>query len=876
MKEEKDMHPPRWATQLLHLYCKAELLEDLEGDLYEYFIRNQKTKGPIKARLIYILDVVKFCRPYTLRKPEFVNPLFNRIMIGSYIKTSGRSMLRNKLFSSINVIGLAVSMTVGLFLIAVLTDILSYDRFHTHYNNIYRINSRYQYLQDHSGDFFATTSMKAAKAIAAELTGVESVAIMRRGFSGDMQYKETTASLKGFFANEKMLSVFTFKLLHGNPETALKEPFSVVITEGAAKKLFGNEPAIGQVILYDKAKEYTVTGVMQDVPHDSHMHFDILASLSTREITEKDNKREWAWDNMWNTWAYLYIPDPSHLDGIQAGLNALSVREDPTVKNTHIELILEPLGNIMTGNDLSNQIGRTLGRDLLLIFLGLTSVVILSACFNYTNLSIARSLKRTREVGIRKVIGALKGHVLGQFVTEALIISLISLLAAILLFEILKPWFLGLNPDLQELLKLDLSTPLLMWFLLFALLIGTAAGLFPALYFSSINAVQVLKGTFRVSGKLTGRKALIVVQYCISLILITATIIMYKQYHHFLAYDLGYNTKDILNIELKGNKPELLEKELEQLPEVKGMALSAMVTSVGDYWGTNMKNPNNPDDSAGVRVNRIDENYLPLLEHALLAGRNFNYKEKRAEEGEVIVNEQVLKRFDIADRIPSQAIGQEVRIEGKPMTIIGVIKDFQYGRANNKSGEEVIMRYIGEMPEYLNVKFSTTDFQAFKEKINHIWKKIDPVHPMEAELYEDKIKEGFKGMEASVKLAGFIAFLAIVIASLGMLGMVVFTTETRIREVSIRKVMGASEGRLLYLLGKGFFLLLLLAAAISLPVTWLVFEKIMLPMLANHLPLGVAEMTLGTLAVMVLALVMISSQTIKVARSNPAVVLKNE
>jgi putative ABC transport system permease protein len=854
------------------------LLEDLQGDLNEYFDRNIKKKGARRARWIYVVDVFKFFRLYTIRKPEFINLLIHWIMLGSYIKTSGRSLVRNKLFSTINIFGLAISMTVGLILIGMLSDIYSYDKFNENYNNVYRVISQYEYLNRQDENWNATTSLKAGKAIQESFTGYENLSIIRRGFDGDVKYGETIVPLDGLYADPNIFKVFTFPLVEGNQETALQNPFTVVLTEMAARKLFGGKKALGEIVILNNDKEYTIMGVMKDIPEFSHMHFEMLGSLSTREITEKENVNELAWDNVWSWWVYVLMPERPDLNGFKENLDKLSATEDPAIKNTHIEMKLQPLREIMTGDNLSNQIGRTMGSTLIWIFLSLTFVVLLSAVFNYTNLSIARALKRSKEVGIRKVIGAVRGNVLGQFVTEAVIVALLSLASAVFLFVFLKPYFLTLNPDLQELLKMNVTPTLVLYFILFAVFIGIVAGLFPALYFSKINAVQVLKGlsAVRFTGRLTTRKVLIVFQYCISLMLITGTLIMYKQYHHFLDYDLGYNTKDILNIQLQGNNPERLMKELNELPEVKGISQSGIVMSTGTYWGENMKFPDNPDDSANVRMNRIDESYLQLHDFHLLAGRNFNYKPKDAEENEVIVNEQVLKRFEIADRIPSKAIGQVVIVERKPMTIIGVIKDFQYGRANNKSGDEVAMRYIDDKPDNLNVKFSTDDFPAFNEKIKKIWKGMDDIHQYQAELYEDQIKKGFQGFDASMKVAGFIAFLAIVIASLGMLGMVVFTTEARVKEVSIRKVLGASEGKLLYLLGKGFFLLLATAAIIALPVTYLFFEKVMLPMIANHAPIALNEMIPGVLVVMLIALIMIAWQTLKITRTNPAEVLKAE
>jgi putative ABC transport system permease protein len=877
MKREQIALPPRWATRLLSWYCKPELLEDLQGDLNEYFERNIKSHGIKKAKLIYILDVFKFFRLYTIRKPEFLNLLINFIMVGSYIKTSGRSIVRNKLFSAINIVGLAISMSVGLLLISILLDTYSYDKFHVNHARIYRVLSHYQYLENKDKNFMATTSMRTAKTIKESFTGHEDVAILHGGFNGDMTFGEKTIPLNGLWANESMFKVFTFPLLQGNSATALKEPFSVVLTEKAAKKMFGDDEAIGKSIIFNNDKAYTITGIMKDVPTFSHMKFEMLASLSTREVTEKDNVNELAWDNLWNTYTYVKLPEQQDLALFQTNLDNLCAKENPSVKNTIVTLKLQPMDSIMMGESLGNQIGPTMGSTLLWVLTGLSFVVILSACFNYTNLSVARSLRRSREIGIRKVIGALRSHVIGQFVVEAIIISLSALVAAFVIFLVLRPHFKSIEPSLQELLTLNISPLLVICFIGFALFTGVAAGFFPALFFSRINAVQVLKsanGT-KVFKKLTLRKALIIFQYSISLMLITATLIMHKQYKHYMNFDLGFSTENILNIRLRGNKAELLKKELNELPEVKGISESGMITSVGSYWGTFIKNPTNPEDSATVALNIVDENYIPLHDHHLLAGKNFTPHSDDTEESEVIVNQQVLKRFNLP-KDPSLSIGEILHVGDKDLRIVGVMKDFQYGRANNETGKETIFRYSKKETQNLNVKLLSNDLPATYAKIESIWKELDPVHSLEAKFYDDEIEESFKGLSASMKLAGAIAFLAVCIASLGLLGMVVFTTETRMKEISIRKVMGATEGGLVYLLGRGFFVLLGIAAMISLPLTYFFFEQVMLPKIANHAPLGFIEGLIAVIVVMIIAIVMIGTQTLKVAKANPAEVLKSE
>lgn len=879
MKEQQPVKPPKWAQRFLSWYCRPELLEDLEGDLTEYFERNVKTKGSLRARLIYSIDVLKFFRSYTLRKPEFFNLLIQWIMIGSYIKTSGRNIVRNKLFSTINIVGLAISMSVGLVMIAVLSDILSYDQFHKNHSRIYRVISKYQYLDNKDDNYMATTSLRAGKAIEETFAIPQEVAILRRDFSGDFKNGEKVIPLSGFWANESLFNVFSFQLLQGNPATALKDPFSIVLTETSAAKLFGNADALGKVLVLNNDKQYTVTGILKDVTTFSHFRFEILGSLSTRQILVKDDKQEMAWDNIWETWVYLLLPDDADLKALKTSMDQLSAKEDQSVKHTHIELDLQPLDKIMLGPDLGNQIGPVFGSSALWIFAGLAFVVILSACFNYTNLSIARSLRRSREVGIRKVIGALKSHVMGQFVAEAVIISLCALLIAFAVFVFLRPFFLGIEPEMQRIFVLDLSPVEILYFILFALIVGVAAGLFPALFFSRIKAIHALKDLSATSGfkKLTLRKVLIVFQYSLSIIFITSTVIVYKQYRHFVAFDLGFKTENILNIQLQGNNAALIKKELSELPEVTGISQSMIVTSVGNYWGTQMKYAANPDDSAGVYFNTIDDQYILLHEHTLLAGRNFEAKSDSAAESEVIVNQQVLKRFNIAGQDPKKAIDEIVKVNRKDLRIIGVIKDFQYGKANNNNEQkEVVFRYSANDARLLNVKIQSTDLVTTYAKIEALWNKADPVHPFEAKFYNDQLEEAFSGLRASVKVVGFLAFLAICIASLGLLGMVVFTTETRLKEVSIRKVLGATEAGLLFLLGKGFFMLLAIASAIALPVTVLFFDQLAFREFANHAPISTGDLTYGLLLIITIAALMIGIQTLKVARSNPAEVLKNE
>lgn len=874
MQSKKKINPPAWAERILSLYCRRELFEDLSGDLREYFERNVKEKGIRRAQLIYLLDVLKFCRSYTVRKPS-LNIFTQGMMISSYFKTSGRSIVRNKLFSAINVFGLAVSMSVGLLVIAFVFDFMSYDRFHGNRERIYRVYDRYEAPQ-HAIDL-ASVSVKAAKEIEANITGIDEIVLMRNGFWGDATIDDKKFPIGGLYATEKFFDVFTFPLISGNPQTALKEPYSLVVTEKTANRFFGSTDVLGKSIKFDTIN-YTVTGVAKDAPKLSHMRFDLLVSFSTAEILMPQRDPNFlSWENVWQNYIYLLLPEDANIENIQANLAKISELQNKNLDHVRITLKLQSLHEIAVGKKLENQIGPTMIPLVLWILGGLAAVIILSACFNYTNLSIARSFRRSREVGIRKVIGAQKGQVLTQFISESLLISMLALFLAFPLYLFLRTQFLGLNPHLEDLVLLELSPRLIGWFVAMAVTVGIVAGFLPALFYSRINSVQVLKNisSLKLFRHISLRKALIVVQYTISIMFISTTLIGYDQYKSFLVFDLGFSTENILNIRMQGNKGDQLKKDLMEIPGVEKISKSMMITSLGSIQGTNMKYKDSKD-SALVWLNRVDENYMPLHGHVLLAGRNLQWQPENSVEKEIIVNEQVLKRFDIANKDPQKALGEVVIVDGKKLTIVGVLKDFHYGTME-KSIEPVMFRYTSDSRDgYLNVKIVSSDLPATMKAIEKSWKKTDDIHPLDAKFYDDQIQEAYSQFSVMVKVIGFIAFLAVSIASFGLFGMVVFTTETRMKEVSIRKVLGATEKRLIFLLSRGFIVLLVVSGCIAIPLTWVFFEKVVLVNFAYHKPVGVIEIILGLGVVIVIAMVMIGLQTTKVARANPAVVLKNE
>lgn len=874
MSNRKNL-PPRWAENFLSWYCRPELLEDLQGDLNEYFHRNIKSKGIKKARLIYIIDAIKFMRLYTIRKPEFIDLLINWIMLGSYIKTSGRNIMRNKLFSFINIAGLSVSLLVSMLLIGLLNDVSSYDQFHENKDRIYRLISKYQYLDQADEQWYASSSPLAGRLVKETLAGVEDAALLYSWANNDVKIKDKTIPLEGHWANESFFHVFSFPLIQGNSSTALKEPFSIVLTEDAAIKVFGSTDAIGKTVTLDE-KEYTITGVVKTIPEFSHIKFEMLVSISTRPIIETGyEKNELAWDNIWQGYAYVLLAPDTDPAAIQKNLDNLSAEQDKTVKNTKIKLSLQPLHDIALSKQMNNSLGRTMNIKDVWIAGILTVIVLVSACFNYTNLSIARALKRAREIGVRKSVGATKGHVFSQFMVESVMIAVAALVIAAGLFVLIKPYFLSIDSSVESMVKLDFSFVSALYFVGLAIVTGLLAGFLPALFFTRVQVIKVLRGVdLKLFKNLNVRKALIVSQFTISLAFIAATVIGYKQYKHFISFDLGFATDNIINLRLQGNKPELLRKELEALPEVEDISQSRMITGIGNYYGGSMKYKD-PLDSSQINHNTIDARYIPLHKHQLIAGKNFLPVKREGTIGEVIVTENVLDHFKIGDKNRESAIGEVILLNRKEYEIVGVIKDYHYGRADGDKNK-VVLVHSETVDSYLNLKVNSTDWLTTMSKIEAAWKKIDQVHPLEASFYSKQLEDLFRGLMAMLKMIGFIALLAVSIASLGLLGMVVFTTETRLKEISIRKVMGANIFQLTYLLSKSFLSLILIATLIALPVTYYFFTEVYLVQMKNHLPVSMMDLLIGAMSMTALALIMISSQTFQAARKNPAEVLKNE
>ncbi len=876
MKDSSLPGPPRWLDRLIEWYCRPELLEDLQGDLHEYYQRNFDKKGKAFANLVFLIDVIKFFRLYTIQKPKVLGQMSFIHLSKNYFKTSVRSLARNKLFSTINIVGLAISMSIGILMITYLSQLLSYDEFHEKKDRIYRVNSTYSDITGTDPFDLGSNSVFIGQKLREEMPELEEVLIMRRNFRRDFKKGDNVIPSRGLYAEHTFFDFFSFELLEGDPETALKEPYSIVLTESVAGKLFGDDPAVGQIV-QEGEESFTVTGLMADVPFNSHMQFEVLCSFKTAEVIAlKEGQESFdTWRSIWMNHVYVLLPEGYSPEVLQSNLDRIASGENATRDRYTITFHLQNLGNMTPGPELSNNIGPTTSW-LMIQQLGLLiAIVIASSCFNYTNLSIARSLRRMKEVGIRKVVGANRTQVFTQFVFEAIILSTLSLVVAFGIYQLVKPSFVQIVLETTP-MSMGFQWIHLLYFFVFALVIGFMAGGLPAWVLSKVQALSILQD-FSGKGLVKGinfRKVLIVFQFVISMALIIAATIDYRQYKFSINFDLGFRTENVVNMHLRRNEANLFLPGLNQIPEVQQISMSGMLPNTGEQWGEDVKYKD-PMDSVDVHLNYVSKDYPELHDLKFLAGGSFPFDDKDSSQF-VIIDESLRARLGFAS--PIDAVGETLTIDqgNTKLQVTGVIQDYQYVKIRNESKPSILIQGTSDDFVWINLLVQSADPLALMTKLEKVFTEVDKVHPFEALYYKDRIEHSYRDFKMQFRVFSFLAFLAISIASMGLLGMAVFTAETRMKEISVRKVLGASHQSLFYLLSKGFMRMFAIAAMIAMPFSYFFFEQMVLVDFVNRVSVNLLDLMSGVLVVLIIGLSTIGWQTRVATRANPAEVLRNE
>lgn len=806
-------------------------------------------------------------------------------MLKNYFKTALRSLVRHRFFSFINVFGLAISMTVCMAIIMLVADQMMYDRFNSKRDRIYRVNSIPLGKDGQELSETSTTTLPLRQEMEQNFSGVEKAVRIVRGFGNMWLEIEQNVNIpvSGYYADPEVLELFEYELQYGDPKTALVEPNTVVLTRKAANKLFRQENPLGETFKVGEQGVFKVTGILRETTHKSHIVFDALASMSTVPGLEKSGKRGNDLDNWyrcWAGWVYVLLEPGKTPADIQPQLSKLEQQHFAELTNPDtqqkVRYHMQNIMDITPGPLINNPIGPFLPWMFIYFFVGLAGVVMLTSCFNFTNLSIARSLTRAREIGIRKVTGALRWQIFAQFLTESVLVALFALALAVIMLFALKPVMLQLS--FARLMKWDLEANYVVYgvFVVFALVVGILAGLFPAVVLSGFQPIKVLKnlGNVKLFSNLGMRKALLVSQFTFSLVFIITVLVVFNQLQLFMRADHGFRMQNKIVVYLNNTSGDALKTELLKHSNMESITACSHLPAAGSTYGEGYKKSLEDKEWTDVSYFSGDADYLTNLNVPLVAGRFYRTEDGDANKNFIVLNERAVSAFHFAT--PLEAIGEEIIIkrDSSRKQIIGVVRDYNHQLLMQDMAPMAIINNPGEF-NILQVSY-TGSFEEAATTIESAWAVINPALKVDyrdftAEVH--KIYDIFFG--DIVYIMGVISFLAVLISCLGLLGMATYNTETRIREISIRKILGSSNGSLIYLLSKGFLIILLLAIAIALPASYFL-NMLWLEQMAFHVTVDLAVMATGVGLLVLFAVVTIGSQTLRATVINPIENLKSE
>ena len=796
-------------------------------------------------------------------------------MLYNYLKIAIRSILKNRLFSFINVFGLSFSIATGVIIIMLLADQYSFDAFNSEADRIYRVN----YSRSDQDSFIAgvaTTPMPLGEELTKRYPGVEDYTRLYRGFGNDWIkiMQDVNVPISGFFADPNALEMFQYELEHGDIQTALVEPYSVVITRETAQKLFKQENPLGEFITVGELGSYKVTGLLKPIDGKSHIKFDALASMSTTETLLKQGILEYPMDNWRNRsrgWTYLKLEAGVTAATIEDHLATISHEQYDQIEDMDATFFLQNLRQINPGPLMGNQIGPGMPMIMVWFLAALALVVIISSAFNYTNLSIARSLGRAREVGVRKVFGAVRAQIFIQFLMESVVIAFLAYLFSVAIVYFLRPIFLELN--FSQLLEFDLrqSVDVYIISLGFAMLVGMLAGALPAWFHSSVKALQALKDLngIKMFSRLGFRKLLIVVQFSLSLFLVITVWLIYNQLNYMVTKEYGFNADNNVIIQLYKSPRERLMTELQQYSNLTNVAAAGFTPASGTSSDRIIEQG---ETELTFNVHYVDEHYLDNMGIELLAGRNFG---PTGYDRKVLLNEKAVDILGLSSSFEALGHSLDLRSDSLNFEVIGVVEDYHHETLLSEI-KPLMMIYDPTEFNILHVKVNAQDYEEAIANIEKAWSTVNPGLQIEYKLLSEEIAFFANLLFGDMaKIITFISFLAILISCLGLLGMVVFSMQSRIKEVSIRKVLGATNQVLVMLLSKGFLKLMVISVVLTLPLAWWV-NNAWLDSIAYRVEIGWEVLFFSILLVSAVGIVVIGSQTWKTANTDPAAVLRDE
>ncbi|WP_420582107.1 ABC transporter permease [Reichenbachiella sp.] len=869
------MTPFRFSQRLFRWFCDPKLHPSIEGDLLELFEEQAKTKGQQKAKWQFLWEVVKLFRPGII-KSFTGNQRLNQLgMIKNYFKIGWRNVMNQKQFSGINIIGLTIGISACLLILCYVYNELSYDKYHSNLDNMYRVLHFYGDSETPAAeDYQVWGSAPAGPAMLGEFPEVKSFCRFTSPsilLLENEQKKFQEDNL--LFADSSTFQLFSWRLLVGNPMTALVEPNSIVLTQSMAVKYFGTVDIIGETLVADHEEPLKITGVMEDVPPQSQMTFDGLISMTSFYNWRPGIFSNWGYVDFYT---YLLLNENASIASLRAKNNLIYEKMSEIEKHL---LDYEPMKGAYLHSVAARQPGDigSISNVYMLSFIGLFILII--ACVNFINLATARSVERAKEVGVRKTLGALRHDLTFQFLTESMLIAIFSSLLAVGIVALIVPYFHYLvgKPIAFEGL---LTTQYVTIYAGITLLIGLLAGLYPAWVLSGFSPSQVLKGKFKSTRSGTQlRRSLVVFQFCLAIILVIATTVVYHQLKYMQNKDMGFTQDQMVVVDfgwdnVVQDRINLLKHEYLSHPDVVSVSASRAVP--GDFFpnaGTGIENPFGEIKYHAPAIFEIDADFVPNFDIKMAAGRSFSRDFVNDSIESLMINEAALSLYGYNSA--KEIIGKKFSQWGRKGKIIGVVKDFNYKSLHAKV-EPLSLRF-GQNRDLrrIAIRVNSNRMQETIAELQLIWDNLVPQRPFNFVFLDQSFNQHYKSDVRFGRLFGVFALIAIFIACLGLFGLTVYATEQRAKEIGIRKVLGASIPRIMSLISKEFLALVLVAAIVAIPISWYGMH-LWLEGFAHRVTLTLAMFAISVLSVGMIAISTIGWQIFATARRNPVDVIKDE
>jgi putative ABC transport system permease protein len=792
-------------------------------------------------------------------------------MLKNYVLTALRSLLRNKGFSIINVLGLSIGLASFILIALYVYHELSFDRYHANASRIFRIVENLR--TENEMLFQSTSSPPMGPTLLKDFPEVENYTRFQQWNLLVAKDRMAFYEPDSFIADSTVFDVFSFPLVKGNPKTALTEPYSVVLTESMARKYFADTDPVGQLLKMDN-DQFKVTGVAKDVPENSHFRFNFLISFSTWSSRNKQNEmRAWFW-NGFHT--YVLLRDKQAVANVRAGMAGFIKRNVEKGGMYYEDLPLQPLPSIYLETPRSWENGKRGSVNNIYILSIIAVFILLIASFNYVNLSTARASRRLKEVGLRKVLGAQRRTLIAQFLGESIIVSLAASFLGVGVAWVALPVF-------NELLETSLSfsafaNPLFFTagVALLALSLGVVSGAYPALVISGFQPLQIFRpGVRSMFSHQRFRKVLVTAQFVISITLVAGTILVFNQLTMVRNRDLGFTKDATLILPTNGDKviTEHLESVKHELMKVDGVISVAGSSTVPGQSSNNLYSEIEITEGkmspTNINTNFVDHDFIPGYGIKIIAGRNFSRDNKADDTTAFILNETAVKDFGWT---PENAIGRKVN-QGNTGKVIGVTNDFHYVSLHHAVAP-LLLRLTSRVSR-LAIRLRSDNISASVDRVGETWKTLAPSLPYTFSFLDQSYDTQYKADAQLGRVAGVFSGLAIFVGCLGLLGLTSFSVERRVKEIGIRKVLGASVQNVMLLIAREFVALIGVAFIIAVPVTWYLVGKWLMNF-TEHIAIGAAPFVAAGLFVLTIACLTISWLSFNAASSNPTQALRNE